>query len=197
VACAYAIPPEELSSIGLVCSAGTWEGGTRDVPWSARFGSWAATYCPSLSTRLIDFGLGLSERLMGTNTGKKLLDNIAMKAAATAGKHIPESEKIPEAVAARRARLIRIFLEPYAQGSRGFVDEAYILTHPYGFRLEDVQRRVLIWHGTKDTNSPISMISYMRDRLPQGELYELEGETHFTIMKYLEDMIVKLVNERQ
>lgn len=196
MACAYGIPPEEISSIGLICSAGPWEGGTQDVPWSARLGSWAATYCPSLSTRLIDLGLGLSKWFMATDTGKKLLDNIAIKAAATAGRHIPESEMLPEAVAARRARLSRILLEPFAQGSRGIVREAFILTHPYGFRLEDVQRKVLIWHGTKDTNSPISMIRYMRDRLPQGELYELEGETHFTIMKHLEDVILKLVEKR-
>ncbi|RYO78171.1 hypothetical protein DL762_008829 [Monosporascus cannonballus] len=159
LACAYAIPPDELSSVGLLCSAAPWEAGTRDVLWSARLGSWASTYCPSLTTRLLDLVLGMSKRLMASDTGKKLIDGIAAKEAATAGKEIPESEKHPEADAARRERLLRIFLEPFAQGSRGFVQEAYILTHPYGFRLDvQFERKVKIWHGTKDVNSPIRMV---------------------------------------
>lgn len=196
VACAYVLPPEELSSVGLLCSAGPWEAGTQGVPVSARLGSWASTYCPSLTTRALDLGLNLLKRFMASNTGKKMLDGIAAKAVATAGKEIPESENGPEAVAARRERLVRILLEPYAQGSRGFVQEAYILTHPYGFRLEDVQNKVQIWHGTKDANSPIRMVRYMKERLPDCELNELEGETHFTIQKHLEDVVVKLVEKR-
>ncbi|RYP61898.1 hypothetical protein DL770_009690 [Monosporascus sp. CRB-9-2] len=144
LACAYAIPPDELSPAGLLCSAAPWEA-----------------------------------------------------AAATVGKEIPESEKHSEAVAARREQLLCLFLEPFAQGSRGFAQEAYILTHPYEFRLENVQfERIKIWHGTKDTNSPIRMVRYMKERLPHCELYELGGETHFTIMKYLEEVLVKLVEKR-
>ncbi|RYP76037.1 hypothetical protein DL769_003694 [Monosporascus sp. CRB-8-3] len=198
LACDYAIPPDELSSVDLLCSAAPWEAGTRDVLWSARLGSMASTYCPSLTARLLDLLLGMSKRFMASDTGKKLIDGIAVKGAATASKEIPEAEKHPEAVAALREQLLRIFLEPFAQGSRGFVQEAYILTHPYGFHLEDVQfeRKVKIWHGTKDTNSPIRMVRYMKERLPHCELYELEGETHFTIRKYLEEVVVKLVEKR-
>ncbi|RYP08066.1 hypothetical protein DL765_008922 [Monosporascus sp. GIB2] len=172
LACAYAIPPDELFSVGLLRSAAPWEAGNRDVLWSARLGSWASTYCPSLSTRLLDLVLGMPKRFTASETGKKLIDGIAAKAAATADKDIRESEKQPEAVAARRERLLRISLEPFAQDSRGFVQEAYILTHLYGFRLEDVQfeRKVKIWHGTKEANSQIRMTrepqrdgGYLRD----------------------------------
>ena len=196
VACAYTMPPEELSSVGLLCSAGPWESGTQGVPISARLGSWASTYCPSLITRVLDLVLNLTKRFMASSRGKKMLDGIAVEAATTAGKEISESEKGLEAVAARRERLARIFLEPFAQGTRGFVQEAYILTHSYGFRLEDVPNRVRIWHGTKDANSPIRMVRYLKERLPDCELNELEGETHFTIQKHLEDVIVKLVEKR-
>ncbi|RYP72110.1 hypothetical protein DL771_004441 [Monosporascus sp. 5C6A] len=158
LACAYAIPPDKLSSVGLLCSAAPWEAGTRDVLWSARLGSWASTYCPFLTTRLLDLVLGMSRRFVASETGKKLIDGIAVKAAATAGKEIPESEKHPEAVAARRERLLRIF--------------------PLRRAHEDL------------------MVRYMKERLPHCELYELEGETHFTIMKYLEDVVVKLVERR-
>lgn len=198
LACAYAIPPDTLSATGLLCSAGPWESGTHDLQWYRRSGSWAAANMPSLSTRVLDGLLGAVKAFAGTNQGKKMLDGIAVKGAAVAGKEIPVSEQTPEAVAARRERLLRIFLEPFAQGTRGFVQEAYILTHPYGFQLEDVRpdRRIIMWHGTDDTNAPIRMVRYMHERLPNSQLHELEGETHFTIMKHLEDVVVQLVAQR-
>jgi pimeloyl-ACP methyl ester carboxylesterase len=198
LACAYAIPPDTLSAAGLLCSAAPWEAGTQDILWSARIGSWAATYFPSLSTGFINLLIGAAKWLVATDNGKKMIDEITVKAIATAGREIPESEKTPEAVAVRRERLLRIFFEPFEQGSKGFVQEAYLLTHPYGFRLEDVnfENKVQIWHGTKDVNSPIRMVRYMRDRLPHCDLHEFEGDTHFTIMKRLEEIVVKLTAQR-
>ncbi|KAI1865733.1 hypothetical protein JX265_008056 [Neoarthrinium moseri] len=198
LACANSIPPDVLSAVGLMCSAAPWEAGTQGVPWSARIGSWAATYCPSFSTRVLDLLLGLAKWFVATDSGKKLIDGIAVKAAAAAGKEISESEKSPEAATARRERLLGVFLEPFAQGSRGFVQEAYLLTHPYGFRLQDVhfEKRVQIWHGTKDKNSPIRMVRYMKEQLPHSDLHELEGVDHFAIIKHLEDIVVKLLTQR-
>lgn len=197
LACAHAIPSRTLASVGLLCSAAPWEAGARDLPWSARVGSWAATYCPSLATRVLNCLLGIAERLAASNAGKRFLDALATKAASTAGKEIPESEKNPEAVKARRERLLRVLLEQFAQGSKGFVQDAYLLTHPYGFRLEDVRfERVQIWHGTRDWNSPIRMVRYMKERLPHCDLHELEGETHFTVMKHLEEIVRKLIEKR-
>lgn len=192
LACAHAIPSHKLTSVGLLASAGPWEAGTRDVPRSARIGSWAATNCPSFATGLLDLVINLAKRSAYTEMGKSLMDNALSKAIKTAGREIPEQEQ-QKAVAERRERAMRIFLEPFAQGSKGFVREAYLLTHPYGFRLEDVKPMVYIWHGTKDANSPIHMVRYMEERLPNCKLREFEGETHFTIMKHLEEVVTTLV----
>lgn len=198
LACADAIPSDELASVGLLCSAAPWEAGTRNVPWSARVGSVAATYFPSLSTSVIDFCLHVAQRLAASKTGQKMLDDLTVKAARTAGRTDSESEETAEAVAARRERLLAIFLEPFAQGSRGFVQEAYLLSHPYGFCLEKIcyDGKIHVWHGTADKNSPIRMVRWMSERLPNCELHELEGETHFTIMKHLEDIIPKMIEDQ-
>lgn len=137
----------------------------------------------------------MARRLTASASGQKMLDGIADKAAATAGKAIPEWEKTPDAVAARRERLLAIFLEPFALGSRGFVHEAYLLSQPYGFRPEDIpyDRKIHVWHGTADMNSPIRMVRWMCERLPNCELHELEGETHFTIMRHLEEIVLRMV----
>lgn len=194
LACAHALPSETVSSVGLLCSAAPWEAGTKDVLLSARIGSWAATNCPSLATGVINFVVGLARRFASTATGKRLMDAVVSKAIQTAGKEIPEEETTPrQAVAERRERALRIFLEPFAQGAKGFVREAFLLTHPYGFCLEDIKQKVHIWHGTKDANSPIRMVRWMAERLPHCEMRELEGETHFTIIKYLEEVVTTLV----
>ncbi|KAB5566119.1 alpha/beta hydrolase [Coniochaeta sp. 2T2.1] len=197
LACARFIPKETVSGVGLLCTAAPWEKAVlRHVSWYRRLLAWAATYCPSLTTRVFNGLFGLIKWFAASSTGKKLLDNIAVKAAAAAGKDIPESETTPHAVAKRRKRLLSVLLEPFAQGSRALVQEAYLLSHLYGFRMEDVERKVQIWHGVEDTNSPIEMVRYMKEQLPDCDLHELEGETHFTIVKHLEEVVTELVRHR-
>lgn len=195
LACADTIPADELASVGLLCSAAPWEAGRQGLPWSARLGSYAATYIPSIATSIIDFCLKVAQRLAASKSGEKFLDDLALKAAKTAGKVVPESEMTVEATAARRERLKAVFLEPFSQGSQGFVHEAYLLCHSYGFSLEKIryQGRIHIWHGTADNNSPIRMIRWMSERLPDCELHEYEGESHFTIIKHLEDIIPQMI----
>lgn len=192
LACANAIPSQTLTSVGLLASAGPWEAGTRDVPKSARIGSWAATNCPSFATGLLNFVIKLAKWFAYTDTGKKLMNKALSDAIKTAGRDVPEQGQ-QKAVDKRRERAMNIFVEPFAQGSKGFAREAYLLTHPYGFRFEDVKPMVYIWHGTKDANSPIHMVRYMADRLPNCKLREYEGETHFTIMKHLEEIVTTLL----
>lgn len=193
LACAHAIPSDTLSAVGLTCTAAPWEAGTRDLLWSAHIGSWAASHGPRATTRLLDALLNMAGRYAASESGKKALDALTVRAARTAGKDIA-ADPSPDAVLLRRERLQRILLEPFAQGSHGFVHEAHLLSHPYGFRLEDVDKRIQIWHGTKDRNSPIGMVRYMRDRLPNCHLKELEGEDHFSIIKHMEDIVKELVN---
>jgi pimeloyl-ACP methyl ester carboxylesterase len=199
LACAHAITPDTLTAVSLLCTAAPWEPDTiRYVSYSRRLLRLLSKYMPSLTTHVIDGLIGLGKLFAASSAGKKYIDGIAVKAAATAGKEIPESETSPEAEAARRERLLSVLFEPFAQGSRGLVQEAYLLSHPYGFRLEDVpfENKVQIWHGTKDTNSPIEMVRYLKDRLPHCEMHEFGGETHFTVIKHLEEIVTELVGQQ-
>lgn len=195
LACAHALPSEMLSSVGLLCSAAPWDDAATksDVLLWARIGFWAATNCPSLATGVINFVVGLARRLANTAIGKSLMDTVVAKAIQTAGKEVPAGETTQQTVAERRERAVRVFLEPFAQGAQGFVRDAFLLTHPYGFRLEDVEQTIHVWHGTKDVNSPIRMVRRMAERLPNCEMREMEGETHFTIIKYLDEVVTTLV----
>lgn len=122
-----------------------------------------------------------------------------MRAAKTADKEEQlRAASAPENVEARKERLLRLFTEPFAGGAGGFVRDAHLLSHPWGFRLEDVRCHpsIQIWHGVRDINSPIAMVRYMAHRLPHCDLHELESENHFTILKHLEMMLSKLVKRQ-
>lgn len=197
LACANAIPPETLSAAGIMASAAPWEAGTQDVLLLARLTSWAATHCPSLLIRLTDTLISLLKKGLNTNAGKKMIDGVVEKAAGKANKEIPK-EQDEATIEEWRNRTLRIGFEGFAQGSRGFVQEAYILTHSWGFRLEDVPfNKVMIWHGTKDKNSPIRMVRSMHERLPHSHLTEHEGDNHFAIVNHLEEIITELIPEEE
>lgn len=79
----------------------------------------------------------------------------------------PPEQMTPKAIAARREWELRRYAEPMAQGARGLVHDYSIITHPWGFRLEEVryEPQVQIFHGAKDENVPLSMVRYMRGRI--------------------------------
>ncbi|PGG96045.1 hypothetical protein GX51_08005 [Blastomyces parvus] len=84
----------------------------------------------------------------------------------------------------RREQFLQLIFEAFAQGSAGFVQETQLLTaDDWGFRFEDVRfRKVLMWHGTADANSPIGMIRYMAERIPHCVLREFEGVDHYSLL---------------
>lgn len=95
-------------------TAAPWEAGTRDIFWSAHAGAWAAKNCPSPGEQTCNLLLNAAKGVLATNRGKRMVDALAVKAIAAVGKEVPGPEA-PEAVALRRERLIRIFLEPFRQ----------------------------------------------------------------------------------
>jgi pimeloyl-ACP methyl ester carboxylesterase len=71
--------------------------------------------------------------------------------------------------------------EAYRQGGRAVAHEAVMFARPWGFRLEDVKRPVLLWHGSDDKNAPLAMAKTMEARIPDctAKYYEGEGHLYF------------------
>jgi pimeloyl-ACP methyl ester carboxylesterase len=96
----------------------------------------------------------------------------------------------------RREQVLAMAFEAFAQGSVATVQEASLLSHDWGFRLEDVAYdKVQIWHGGKDANVPIEMIRNMAERLPHADLRVYEGETHYTLSRHIDEIFSELVPE--
>ncbi|KAL4747753.1 hypothetical protein BDW72DRAFT_206176 [Aspergillus terricola var. indicus] len=90
----------------------------------------------------------------------------------------------------RRRLAMKMVFEAFEQGGAATVQEAVLLSHDWGFRFEDITySKIQLWHGQKDAQSPIQLIRYMAERLPHCVLHEFEGETHFTVAGYIEEIL--------
>jgi pimeloyl-ACP methyl ester carboxylesterase len=94
-----------------------------------------------------------------------------------------------------RAMLVNSYRESVRQGVRGFAWEIVILTRPWGFRLEDIEIEVHIWHGDEDWSTPVVMAYAMTDAIPNSRLTVLSGEGHFLLFRHWEEILEDLLNE--
>jgi pimeloyl-ACP methyl ester carboxylesterase len=87
------------------------------------------------------------------------------------------------------------WLEGTRQGVGGFVRDGIIMSLPWGFRLEDIQVPVHIWHGDADTSIPLVMAQYIADRIPGCRLTVYPGEGHFLLFDHWEEILTSLTRD--
>jgi pimeloyl-ACP methyl ester carboxylesterase len=176
LACAHMLPREMLSAAGIVAGAPPFQAGTKDLRMSTWLTYLAATYFPS-GLRAVSVALiGFLRWAVNTGPATRWID--AWLAKLKAEKREDREESTPREL---RERLLRVAFEGFAQGPDAFVQEAQLLTHDWGFRFEDVEYPIRIWHGTKDRQAPPRMVRWMADRLPHCIFREVETEAHSSL----------------
>ncbi|SPO06435.1 related to hydrolases or acyltransferases (alpha/beta hydrolase superfamily) [Cephalotrichum gorgonifer] len=207
VACAYALPKEMLTSVGLFASGPPWAAGAHHMSLTRRVTSWMASYWPrglGAVLRLCVSALRAFERWsVGARWIDATLDKLDEKAAkdrktGNDGATTPPAPKTQEEKAARRKGIMDLLVnEPFRQGTGASVLEAKLLSsQDWGFRFEDVKYGpVRIWHGAKDGNAPIAAIRYLADRLPDSVLCEFEGDTHYTMFAHLDQALREMASD--
>jgi pimeloyl-ACP methyl ester carboxylesterase len=220
IACAHAMDPEMLLAVGVMSCAPPWEAGSQDMPYLAWFTSVAAYYSPWALGGFMYGGVYALKYVATSGIAKSYLDQWLATLSEKKKKNelkvqddsssegvlrgeptstinddpaAAEEESSPDE---RRRRMLRIAFEPFAQGAEGFVREAQLLCEPdWGFRFEDVKYdKIMLWHGMKDTNAPIRMILYMKDRLPHSE-FKGYDENHFGVTNHLDEILSELMKE--
>jgi pimeloyl-ACP methyl ester carboxylesterase len=188
LACAHTLPHEMLSAVGIIAGAPPWQAGTQDLPMIARVTDLFAKYWPT-GMRLVTDGLiGMLKWFVATGTGSRYIDKWLLS--------IESKGETTKPIEERKRQLLRLAFEAFAQGGEGFVHETQLLTDNWGFRFEDVNYdRIQVWHGKKDTNSPIRMIRYMTERLPHAVLQEFD-DTHFTMHQHMDEILSELIPEQ-
>lgn len=94
-----------------------------------------------------------------------------------------------------KSMLISNWLEGTRQGVRGFAWEGVILSHPWGFRLEEIRIPVYILHGDADASIPLSMAKQTAKTIPNCNLKVIPKEGHFLFFKYWEEILCNILTE--
>lgn len=201
LACARAIPSNMISAVGLVSTTTPPE---LDLPkafsWQKRSFSWASTYVPSVLAGLTDTTIKMLKKVLYTDTGKAALNMMIIEEQSpekTAETNDQPRKTIDSTKLAELRELkLRHTFEPFAQGSRAFIEEYSLLRRPWGFPLEDVPfNKIQCWHGVYDTSYPISMVRRMKDQLPHCQLHECVPVAHFDMRNpgHLEEILNGLI----
>jgi len=190
LACAQQLQQSRMTAVGIYAGAPPWEAGAKQMPWFARLTSYLAFNWPTQFRIFFDQLVGLLRWIVNTRAVTGLIDSAILKATKEGDKPAPIEE--------RRQRVIRAFLEPFAQGSEGAVEEARLLSSKWGIEYENVSYdEIQLWHGSKDVNAPVGLIRYMVKRLPHATLREYENDTHYTVFQHKEEVIEGLLPEEK
>jgi pimeloyl-ACP methyl ester carboxylesterase len=77
---------------------------------------------------------------------------------------------------------------------KGLTTDAEIFAAPWGFRLEDVDVPVRLWHGTKDRAFSTRVAEYVAARLPNCEVRYVEGEGHYSLpIRHMREILADLI----
>lgn len=183
LSCAYKIP-ERLTSVGVLF-------GPRPLGAPGATAGWSR----SMRTRVF----------LGRN-GPVWLGSLAMKAVARMMRRNPDRaltkmfEELPESDKEAfnqhgvKQQYIDTILEAFRSGTRGVALDFALNMKPWGFRLEDIQIKVHLWHGEDDTVTPPAMGRYLAQAIPNCQARFIPGEGHFSLLpNHVEEILNTLV----
>lgn len=172
-ACAYAIP-ERLTKVGIISGAALFT--NPDLARNINEGTRNFLNMPREKPWLSRLYLGL---MLG------VMPRIAPKSFVTGAVSIlPEPDrKIVLSDPEFQKGFIVMVREAVRQGMRGAFQESLLTVTDYGFRLQDIQTRILLWHGEADKNIPVEMARYMAAAIPKCEAKFYPDEGHLSLFK--------------
>lgn len=88
--------------------------------------------------------------------------------------------------------LLASFREAYREGAKGVAYDAKItFTKPWGFKLEEIDYPIHLWHGEKDKGVPLPMVKQMVKKLKNATLKTYKNEGHLSIIFHEIDEIIE------
>ncbi|MGA7329134.1 MAG: alpha/beta hydrolase [Rhodomicrobium sp.] len=86
-----------------------------------------------------------------------------------------------------RRDLIEGVGEGLRPGIRGLVEEMGIFSRPWDLPFDAIRAPVLMWHGMKDRNVPLSAALRLAEIIPTCELTRIEDAGHYWIFEHIDD----------
>ena len=110
-------------------------------------------------------------------------------------KELPEPDKEAFNQPGVKQQYIDTIQEAFRSGTRGVALDYALSMKPWGFRLEDIQIEVHLWHGEDDTVVPLAMGRYLTQTIPNCQARFIPGEGHFSLLpNYVEEILNTLVS---
>ncbi len=183
LACAYNMP-ERITSATVISGMGPvdWPGAMKGMITSMRLGIGIIRRVPWELARLAFEPAARIARL-NPAAAKKLVPNSAPKADR-------EAFARPEIQAIDRQDLI----EAFRNGGRAVYWEIVLLTTPWGFRLEDIHKKIHLWHGDEDSTVPPHLARHVARTLPDCEPRFYPGEGHTLMYNYWREILAVAVS---
>jgi pimeloyl-ACP methyl ester carboxylesterase len=94
-----------------------------------------------------------------------------------------------------RSMLVDNFSEALKRSYTGWIDDALSFTAPWGFRIERIVPKVLLWHGELDVFSPVAHTRWLAARIPGASLVLDGNSAHFGAVAELPRVLNWLAQE--
>lgn len=176
-ACAYAIP-HRLNGAAIVSGMAPFDNPESRVGMARgqRIANQLIKTVPWLSTVMM---MVTAKMLKNPNKMIKLMI-----------KQLPEVDQLlfrdPDSAKA----IINSTLEAFNHGVAGSSQEMRLLVNPWRFDLQNVTYPVTIWHGTLDTQVPVSHAKIYANLMRGAKLNIIENEGHHSLIKnYIEEIL--------
>jgi pimeloyl-ACP methyl ester carboxylesterase len=102
-----------------------------------------------------------------------------------------------EAKLINRADIKSLLIQDYAEavraGTSGIRWEMAMLANPWGFRLQDIDMEIHLWHGEQDVRTPITMGRYLANTIPNCRATFLAAEGHDLFFQHWRDILSTLI----
>lgn len=182
LACAYALP-EFVSSIALVTNVAGLDDANVTAAHSRYFRTqlFMSRYIPWLMT--LQWNL-LRLSLKGKRGETMLLD--AMRS-------FPERDQATLNIPGSHVVMFQSIREGLRQGGAGVTNDFRLVANDWGFKLEDIQNQVFIWHGEADPLITPLMSHYMAERIPNNEAKFVPEEGNLLIYSHWREILLQLI----
>lgn len=180
LACAYALPPEELRSVSIIGGMGPIDVGFKGMSWSNWLTFMALMYFPFIARWLQNKVVHMLRKMPNEKIIAEVQTRITERSARLLDPDLMYLMD-PESL----ATMLDLYREHYKQGVDGYMEDGRVLTTDWGFSLEDIPAEIPIqlWYSKKDTNVPFRMGEAIASRLSsRPEFHVDENETHLKLV---------------
>jgi pimeloyl-ACP methyl ester carboxylesterase len=169
-ACAFKIP-DRLNAVGIVCGMGPVDvpGLNENMPWMYRRGLRLASCLPAIVSAVYPFLAFLFRNYPGF-----ILSILSAKVEAP-DKTALKNKDLREALSAS-------FQEAFRRSLRWPAADVVLYSRPWGFRLQDINIPVHLWHGERDRIVPAAMARYLAKIIPNCQANFYADDGHFSII---------------